>query len=66
MAVDGPNLLVKLVPIEFSEDVDDSPAGYSHGYGIPQFRLNASASIEGKLLFNLGPKDPVPPRLPAF
>ena len=63
MALSGPNLLVKLVPVEFIESVDGSADGYQHGSGIPQWRLNEKATIEGELLFNLAARDSVPWRL---
>ena len=63
MSLDGPDLLVKLIPKE-SAEIDESPLGYQHGSGIAQWRLNLTANLSGRLLFKRGGQDSVPWRLP--
>ena len=64
MSLSGSDLVVKLVPLEFSKGLDDVPAGYRFGSGIPQWILSPKSDIEGHLLFTLAGQDLVPWQLP--
>ena len=59
MSLAGGDMVVKVYPLDW-QVVDETPAGYRSGLGIPQWRLSNSAQISGRLLFSLDPAESVP------